>query len=138
MSSMTWQEREQEEIEAVARVTEQIASTRPAARMPPHAPQMPITKALLPSGMDIRELALHATPAAMQALYDIVSNEEQTATARISAATALLDRGHGKPHQSLNVQGGLTFNLICAIPAAPNSIKTIDHEAISSVVTSPN
>ena len=75
----------------------------------------------LPDSNDVRELADAATPAAIRALVDVVENPHSTAGAKISAANSLLDRAHGKAHQSTTVQGGVTYNIVSAIPAPPNS-----------------
>lgn len=45
---------------------------------------------------EVRELARRHTEAAIAALVDIMQNGKSKA-ARIAAAIALLDRGHGKP-----------------------------------------
>lgn len=42
---------------------------------------------------------------ALQALVAIATNPEEQAGARVSAATAILDRGYGKPHQSMEHTG---------------------------------
>ena len=46
---------------------------------------------------DLREAAQQFTADALQTLVDVMKDEWQPAAARISAATAILDRGHGKP-----------------------------------------
>jgi hypothetical protein len=47
----------------------------------------------------LKELAREYTPEALAALVDAMRNE--TGTARITAANAILDRGYGKPSQVL-------------------------------------
>lgn len=49
-------------------------------------------------------LAQQHTETALNALIDIASNGESEA-ARVSAAVAILDRGYGRPPQSLNLGG---------------------------------
>ena len=49
------------------------------------------------STADLREAAQQFTADALQTLVDVMKDEGQPAAARISAATAILDRGHGKP-----------------------------------------
>lgn len=49
------------------------------------------------STSDLREAAQQFTADALQTLVDVMKDEAQPAAARISAATAILDRGHGKP-----------------------------------------
>ena len=87
---------------------------------------------VLPDTEDVAELARSLTRDCIQTLGEIVTDRYSATTSRISAATALLDRAHGKPHQSSSVQGGLTFNVVCNIPALPNSARnpiTIEHDA---------
>lgn len=61
--------------------------------------------------MEIREAARVYTDEALQALVDIVNDPNAPAAARVSAATAILDRGYGKPTQALNVDH--TANVTC-------------------------
>jgi hypothetical protein len=56
----------------------------------------------------VRALARRHSKAAMKVLAAIMNNEEGPATARVSAAQALLDRGWGKAAQVLGgEEGGL-------------------------------
>jgi hypothetical protein len=45
------------------------------------------------------------TDEALQALADILKSQNAPAAAKVSAATALLDRGYGKPVQSTELSG---------------------------------
>ena len=47
----------------------------------------------------LKDLARKYTDDALLTLSDIMADEEQPAAARVSAASALLDRGYGKPSQ---------------------------------------
>lgn len=51
---------------------------------------------------DVQELARKATPAAIKTLTTIAQGEKFPAAARVSAATALLDRAWGKPCQPVD------------------------------------
>lgn len=53
---------------------------------------------------EIRDLARQHTEDAIRVLVGIMNDEGEDARARVAAANAILDRGHGKPHQSVNVQ----------------------------------
>ena len=59
----------------------------------------------LPNTSDMVTLAQAATPAAVMALMDIMTNGTSD-SARVAAAVALLDRAHGKPGQSVTVYQG--------------------------------
>ena len=48
----------------------------------------------------IRDLAREHTEGALRTLVDIAYNPKSPAAARVQAATAILDRGYGKPIQS--------------------------------------
>ena len=50
---------------------------------------------------DIRDLAKQHGPAAIEILFAIAQNGKTPAAARVSAATAILDRGYGRPVQPL-------------------------------------
>lgn len=52
-------------------------------------------------GADIRELAQQYSTDAITALVSILNNQDSPAAARVAAANTLLDRGYGKPHQSI-------------------------------------
>lgn len=51
----------------------------------------------------LRDAARALTQVALQTLSDICANPGAPESARVTAACALLDRGHGKPQQSLDV-----------------------------------
>jgi len=52
------------------------------------------------SDMTIRELAKQHTEIALKTLIEVTQNKKASHTARVHAATAILDRGWGKPSQS--------------------------------------
>ena len=56
---------------------------------------------------ELRELAQPYAPEALEVLAKIMRNGESE-QARVAAANALLDRGHGKPAQSIHTTGTLT------------------------------
>lgn len=53
--------------------------------------------------LDVKELAQDYTADAVATLASIMRDDEEAAAARVAAARELLDRGHGKPKQSLDV-----------------------------------
>lgn len=59
-------------------------------------------------GQDLREAAQAFTDDALNVLASIMKDEEQPAASRVSAASAILDRGHGKPKQALDVDANVT------------------------------
>src|SRR5687768_5030163 len=54
----------------------------------------------------VRALAGQFTEGAIATLAEIMGNRDAPPAARVSAASALLDRGHGKPPQAITGAGG--------------------------------
>jgi Family of unknown function (DUF5681) len=55
----------------------------------------------------VRELARARTADAVQTLVDVMTSKSSPASARVLAASALLDRGYGRPSQQLDLEGRL-------------------------------
>lgn len=55
----------------------------------------------------VRDAAQTFTADALNVLAEIMRSSEHPAAARVSAASAILDRGHGKPTQSVELDGSL-------------------------------
>lgn len=55
----------------------------------------------------LKELARQHTVAAVETLATIMKSKTATSTARVSAASALLDRGYGKPTQTIDANVNL-------------------------------
>lgn len=53
---------------------------------------------------DIKAIAQPYGPDAVDALVKIMKNEEAPEAARVRAASELLDRGYGKPKQSIDLE----------------------------------
>ena len=62
----------------------------------------------------IRDIARQYTADAVNALVGIVNDKNEPAAARVGAANALLDRGYGKPTQTLDldVVGNMAVTVI--------------------------
>ncbi len=79
--------------------------------MPGKIPEKTVNKGGRPKGslnkatLKVRQLAQKYTKTALKTLGDIAERGESEA-ARVSASTALLDRGHGKPAQAITGEGG--------------------------------
>jgi hypothetical protein len=58
---------------------------------------------------EVQELARAQTERAVATLVSIMTDAEQPPAARVSASIAILDRGYGKPSQSLTGEGGGPF-----------------------------
>ena len=62
----------------------------------------------------IREAAQQYTETALETLVAVMGDETAPPAARVAAANSLLDRGHGKPRQALDVdhKGELTHLIV--------------------------
>lgn len=69
---------------------------------------------------DIREAAQQYSEQALQVLVNVATAGESEA-ARVAAANAILDRAHGKPKQSVDVEGDIkaTINRIVRVVVDP-------------------
>jgi hypothetical protein len=54
--------------------------------------------------VDVKAAAREVTQEAINTLAAIMKDQKAPAAARISAAVALLDRGHGRPFQAVDVK----------------------------------
>jgi hypothetical protein len=59
----------------------------------------------VPEDASMEEIATSLAPLALQTLADIAMNSSKDA-ARVAASNAILDRGYGKPGQSVTVYAG--------------------------------
>ena len=80
---------------------------RPGAGRPPGSPNK-VTAS-------VREAAQVHSDEAVNTLAAIMKDGKAPAIARIAASNAILDRAHGRPHQSVEVAGG---PMVAADPAA--------------------
>ena len=62
-------------------------------------------------GLDVRDLARKHTDFAMGVLVDVATNGKHE-NARVAAAQALLDRGWGKPPQSVEIGGEASLRIV--------------------------
>jgi hypothetical protein len=59
---------------------------------------------VLVDGRTLTDLARDHTERAVQALVEVLEKPEASDAAKVSAATALLDRGWGRPKQDLGIE----------------------------------
>lgn len=57
---------------------------------------------------DLATMAKEHAETALDVLVSIARNPKAASAARVSAATAILDRGYGRPRQAVDLGGGLT------------------------------
>jgi hypothetical protein len=62
------------------------------------------SKVVLPDGKTLTDLARDHTAKAVEALVAVIDNAEASDAAKVSAATAILDRGWGRPKQDLGIE----------------------------------
>lgn len=68
---------------------------------------------------EIAEMAKDHAQAALQVLVSVANSAKSPAAARVSAATAILDRGYGKPRQSVEVDGSFAGAFTVQYVTAP-------------------
>lgn len=82
-------------------------------------------KAKLADGRTVADLAREHTETAINALVNVLSDSEAPHAAIVSAATAILDRGWGKPKQDVGVEAvGDLAEAIIAARARAHGIST--------------
>ena len=75
-------------------------------------------RTILPDGRSLSDLAKEHTQSAINALVSILDDKRASASARVQAASALLDRGWGRPTQSIETsisQASLADELDAAV-----------------------
>ncbi len=79
--------------------------------------------------LELREAAKAYTQQALDTLVKIMGDNSMPAAARISAANILLDRGHGKPSQALDVaHSGDINHLIVRWTESDGDGHAVDHD----------
>ncbi|MGC5777586.1 DUF5681 domain-containing protein [Methylobacterium sp. NFXW15] len=73
---------------------------------------------------EVQEMAKELTPALISNLFEIATNDKANASARVQASVALLDRGWGRPKQSVDVKVDHNASgLAAAIAAAQDRMR---------------
>lgn len=62
-------------------------------------------KKLLPNGKSLIDVAKEHTLSALECLVEVMGDDKAPAAARVGAASAVLDRGWGRPRQALEHTG---------------------------------
>lgn len=65
-------------------------------------------KFTLPDGRTLQDLARQHTEAAVNTLILVMADEEAPAASRVGAASAILDRGWGRPKQEIDTGENMT------------------------------
>jgi len=82
---------------------------------------------------DLRELARTHTETAVQTLVDIMCDSDAAPSARATAATGLLDRGWGRPEQSISASVGESY-----IDALQRISEEIEQEEAGEALPAPS
>lgn len=80
---------------------------------------------------EIRDIARKAAPKMVSILVTIAEDEEQPAAARAAAANHVLDRGYGKPAQTMADEDGNAVSWIDVINAARSRYREAPPETIN-------
>lgn len=76
---------------------------------------------------DVKRLAQQHTKTAMKALVTVLKDDKAPHSAKVSAATAVLERGWGKPQQNVNLSGSFEQKVVGLVQALDQASK--DEEA---------
>ncbi|MCZ6679425.1 MAG: DUF5681 domain-containing protein [Candidatus Poribacteria bacterium] len=95
-----------------------------------------------PKGMDpgvghVRELAKQHTLEAIETLVEIRGDPKQSGSARVAAANALLDRGWGRPDQSVSIDQGQSLLSILDELERRADMRVIEGEVTDNDSTQP-
>lgn len=82
-------------------------------------------KITLPDGRSLKDIAREHTLDAVQTLVEVMGDTEAPHPARVSAASAILDRGWGKPVQELEAGERLTETLSAILERIDGRTRTI-------------
>lgn len=80
---------------------------------------------------DIKSLARRHTELALKTLVGIAGQAKAPSAARVAAASALLDRGWGKPKQELEHTGDALGELMLAITGAARARPAEDDDQLT-------
>lgn len=86
-----------------------------------------------PSGRSLRELAREHTMEAMETLIAIALDDQAPAPARISAASAILDRGYGKPTLTVGDEDGNAVSWHEMLSSAQRRVDTLAPETPQTI-----
>jgi len=75
---------------------------------------------------EVRDLARQHTTTAINTLVEILGDKEEPAAARVSAASAILDRGYGKPSQTNEISGKVITEIQRIIIDPAKEAKTVN------------
>jgi hypothetical protein len=78
---------------------------------------------------ELRELARKHTKESVETLVEVMRDVKASATARVSAASHLLDRGWGRPQISVDCTGAGILQVITGILRAPDEPLVIEGDA---------
>lgn len=88
-------------------------------------------KLLLADGRSLKDLAREHTEDAVETLVSVMTDKDAPHPARVSAASAILDRGWGKPSQELDVGERLGGILEEILERVDGRTRTIELRAVA-------
>lgn len=94
------------EIKRISKMPEKRGGKRAGAGRKPGS----LSRATKEHKITLSDLARKHTEVALSTLVSILRKPEATDSARVAAATAILDRAYGKPPQSLELSGSVAVN----------------------------
>jgi hypothetical protein len=88
-------------------------------------PKQPATVEARKIIADVKAAAREMTPEALSTLQTVMNDPNAPPAARVGAATAILDRGWGRPTQSIEGQVGLTFERLILMATEREERRTL-------------
>lgn len=73
---------------------------------------------------DVKALARVHTATALNVLAKVMAADSAPPAARVAAATAILNRGWGQPHQSVDLTAEVVTTKVIRTPAPQNNLET--------------
>lgn len=70
---------------------------------------------------DLAAMAKDHAEAALKVLVEVANDKKEGGAARVSAASAILDRGYGKPRQQVELDGALAGTMTVTYVTSPAS-----------------
>lgn len=70
---------------------------------------------------EVQELARNYTAEAVETWREIMRNKKAPAQARVAAASAIVDRGWGKPETKAEINSNVSY--VARVPSTPESIE---------------
>lgn len=83
---------------------------------------------------DVKALARVHTETALNVLKGVMTNDQAPPAARVAAATAILNRGWGQPHQSIDMTAEITTTKVIRTPTPNTDLESWKSEHVGETL----